>query len=146
MPQTSKKVRVLLQLEPRIAKLLDEKCGGPRNFRSPGPKGSGRAGWIISLLSRELGVREDHDELGILDRIRLEVLEDVERLVVELYREGRSTPEVLRFLYEHEVPPKRGKRWYPHQVENLINVAAAKSYKWILDEIEEGTEKTSQNS
>lgn len=114
--------------------------------RSPGPKGSGRAGWVKALIFKELGIQNDNDTIGVLDRIRLEVLTELEKLIVLLYQGGKSTPEVIRYLADERIRPERGKKWYPHQVEAVVNRAAAKSYKWLLGQLEEGSEKNSQNS
>lgn len=145
----SKNIGVLVQLHPEVIAMIDQQVSGPiATTGAPGVYGSGRSGWIRDLIYNKLELSDPREVAKLtaipVHKINMEILNDMERLIVTLARQF-TVPYVLRYLDQQKVKPAQGKRWHTHQVHAILNSAAAKSYTWLVgqlepDEVEESGE------
>ena len=119
----SKKVAVLLKLPVEVVEEIDRRSAGPVQLFEHG----GRAGYIKSILYRELGLelpssprRGSKFPLHLVDESGMT---KIEQLVVVLVRDKRlSLTATADYLNRNRVPPLKGnKRWYTHQIEKLLH-------------------------
>lgn len=138
MHTNPKPIGILIKLAPEVVEIIDNLCGGPTPTGTPGVYGSGRAGWIRGLVYEKLKIKNPRTSKNLLplDKIHLPVLNDLERLVVTLSRQF-SVPHVIRYLDQEKIRPHRGRRWHSHQIEAVLNSAAAKSYSWLVGQLDE---------
>ena len=120
-------ISIQVQIDDDIAKMVDQKCGGP----SFGGKRGGRADYLRQLIYRDVGVAADKGWLGrgpsedISDlNVRIIAQEDPTcAQVIRLIRMGLSYRDIARHMKFEKVPTSRGGQWTYQTVRRLVKKA-----------------------
>lgn len=133
-----KKIPINVEFEPHVIRMIDRVCGGPAQG-AHGTGGVGRAGWIRSVIHKELGLKEKKNDsktgnIPIADLIT-DGLAEVDQLIVWLAQKNYTMRAIKDHLVSHDIKPPRGVSWTLYLIRETLNRATAHTLTWYVNQI-----------